>query len=72
MQRIITIYRFRLGSTNVIILSGYDVMKEAIVEKADYFSDRPTWLTTLKDLDREAGVSNSAVIFTKRGIIVLG
>ena len=50
-----THYRFKLGSSYAFVLSGYDVMKESMVDKAEYFSDRPSWLPTIKDLDRDAG-----------------
>ncbi|GFO35367.1 cytochrome p450 ii f2-like protein ii [Plakobranchus ocellatus] len=35
------IFSLYLGGTLVIFLSGYDVMREALVKQAEYFTDRP-------------------------------
>ncbi|XP_005096749.2 vitamin D 25-hydroxylase [Aplysia californica] len=35
------IFMLRMGSTNMVFLNGHDVLKEALVKKADVFSDRP-------------------------------
>lgn len=35
------IVSFYLGKQLVVVLSSYDIMKEAFVKQADYFSDRP-------------------------------
>ncbi|XP_005111348.2 cytochrome P450 2U1 [Aplysia californica] len=35
------IFMLRMGSTNMVFLNGHEVLKEALVKKADVFSDRP-------------------------------
>ncbi|BFZ06895.1 hypothetical protein BsWGS_09934 [Bradybaena similaris] len=35
------IYSLYLGSKLVVVLNGYNLIKEALVKKADAFSDRP-------------------------------
>ncbi|XP_035825183.1 cytochrome P450 2G1-like [Aplysia californica] len=40
-ERLGDIFMLRMGSTNMVFLNGHDVLKEALVKKADVFSDRP-------------------------------
>ena len=34
-----------LGQYRTYVLSGYDTIKEAIIDKSDVFSERPSWLS---------------------------
>ncbi len=43
------------GSKPVIILNGYDTIKETFVTHGQVFSDRPTELTIFKDLNKGLG-----------------
>ena len=38
----------RFGHRQIVVLSGYDVIHEALVKHADVFSDRPTYLPIFK------------------------
>lgn len=42
-KRLGNVYCWYMGDQLVVILSGYDVVHEALVKKADIFSDRPTF-----------------------------
>jgi hypothetical protein len=42
------IFRLMLGDMVVVVLNGYDMVNEALVKKADMFSDRPS-LWIMKD-----------------------
>uniref|UniRef100_A0A0B7BT25 Cytochrome P450 n=1 Tax=Arion vulgaris TaxID=1028688 RepID=A0A0B7BT25_9EUPU len=37
------IFSLYLGGTHVVVLNGYDLIKEALITKADIFSDRPKY-----------------------------
>ncbi|XP_013391052.1 steroid 17-alpha-hydroxylase/17,20 lyase [Lingula anatina] len=39
------IFRLQIGSMNAVVLSSYDVVKEALLEKPAHFADRPDTLT---------------------------
>lgn len=42
-KRLGNVYRWYMGDQLAVVLSGYDVVHEALVKKADIFSDRPTF-----------------------------
>ncbi|XP_077171095.1 cytochrome P450 2K6-like isoform X2 [Paroedura picta] len=35
------VFRFQMGSQNIVILAGYETVKEALVNQADAFAERP-------------------------------
>ena len=43
------IFRVYAGSHLIVFINGYEVLREAFVEKAAAFSDRPSWLPSLQD-----------------------
>lgn len=45
-----SIMSLRFGQRQIVVLSGYDTVHEALVKHADVFSDRPTYLPTLKTM----------------------
>ncbi|KAK0046555.1 cytochrome P450 2B4 [Biomphalaria pfeifferi] len=51
------VYSFYIGSTLVVVLNGYDVIKEALVKKADQFSDRPSFY-----VDQIVGLPNRGIM----------
>ncbi|CAG5125151.1 unnamed protein product [Candidula unifasciata] len=53
------IYSLYMGKTLVVVLNGYDLIKEALVKKADVFSDRPPFF-----LDKTIGLEDHGVIFS--------
>uniref|UniRef100_A0A0B7B687 Cytochrome P450 n=1 Tax=Arion vulgaris TaxID=1028688 RepID=A0A0B7B687_9EUPU len=57
------IYSLYLGSTHVVVLNGFDVVKEAIIKQADDFSDRAvTFVDIVSDgVNRGIGSSSGAV-----------
>ena len=42
------IFHLRFGHRHVVVLSGQEVIREAFVEKGEYFSNRPTFIPLLK------------------------
>ena len=53
------IYSLRFGSRPVIVLCSHDLIREAFVTKADYFSDRPNDLYWMKFLTQNGGKVSS-------------
>ncbi|CAG5115329.1 unnamed protein product [Candidula unifasciata] len=53
------IFSLYMGGTLVVVLNGYDVIKEALVKKADVFSDRPSFFG-----DLATGLPGKGVIFS--------
>ncbi|BFZ06912.1 hypothetical protein BsWGS_09951 [Bradybaena similaris] len=53
------IYSLYMGRTLVVVLNGYDLIKEALVKKADAFSARPPFF-----LDKCIGLEDHGVIFS--------
>ncbi|BFZ06896.1 hypothetical protein BsWGS_09935 [Bradybaena similaris] len=53
------IYSLYLGSALVVVLNGYDLIKEALVKKADAFSDRPPFF-----IDTASGTGGHGIIFS--------
>ncbi|CAG5125150.1 unnamed protein product [Candidula unifasciata] len=53
------IYSLYFGSALVVVLNGYDLIKEALVKNADVFSDRPPIFMDLATGIKEKGVSFS-------------
>ena len=49
------IYSLRYGNRPVIVLCSSDLIRDAFVAKADYFSDRPTNLYWMKFLTQNGG-----------------
>ena len=49
------IMSLRLGQRQIVVLSGYDAVHEALVKHADVFSDRPTYLPITKLLIKDGG-----------------
>ncbi|XP_077990654.1 cytochrome P450 2C38-like [Glandiceps talaboti] len=46
------VYSIMFGSYLVVVLNSYDVIKEALVKRADYFNGRPTNTKRMFRLDR--------------------
>ncbi|CAG5115333.1 unnamed protein product [Candidula unifasciata] len=57
-KRVGDIYSLYMGNTLLVVLNGYDVIKEALVKKADVFSDRPPLF-----VDAATGLPEKGVIF---------
>ncbi|CAG5115325.1 unnamed protein product [Candidula unifasciata] len=57
------IYSLYMGGTLVVVLNGYDLIKEALVKKADVFSDRPHFYS-----DMAVGMKNKGIIFSNGAI----
>uniref|UniRef100_A0A0B7BQ04 Cytochrome P450 n=1 Tax=Arion vulgaris TaxID=1028688 RepID=A0A0B7BQ04_9EUPU len=53
------IFSLNMCGTKVVVLSGYDLIKEALVKKADVFSDRPPFF-----FDQATGLGEKGVIFS--------
>ena len=49
------IMSLRFGQRQIVVLSGYDAIHEALVKHADVFSDRPTYLSALSSLLEDGG-----------------
>ena len=43
------------GSHPVIVLNGPQVIREALVTKAEYLSDRPVWMEIIKRFNKNTG-----------------
>ena len=39
------IYGYWIGSRYIVVLSSYELIYEAFINKAEIFSDRPAWMT---------------------------
>ncbi|XP_073530050.1 cytochrome P450 2C5-like [Phyllobates terribilis] len=52
------VYSITLGVQKMVVLCGYDVVKEALVNQAEYFSDRPN-MPALSDYSRGYGIGFS-------------
>lgn len=50
------IYSIYMGNKLVVVLSGYDLLKEALVKQAGSFSDRPVPITAHKFPDKIEGI----------------
>ena len=46
----------QLGTHNAVVLTGYDIIKEAMIDKAEWFSERPAWLNSIRLLNRQSGM----------------
>ncbi|BFZ06914.1 hypothetical protein BsWGS_09953 [Bradybaena similaris] len=57
------IYSLNLAGNPVIVLNGYDLMKEVLVKKADACSDRPKFY-----IDEVNGLSNQGLIYSSGAI----
>ncbi|CAG5115330.1 unnamed protein product [Candidula unifasciata] len=53
------IFSLYLGQSLVVVLNGYDLIKEALVKQAEFFSDRPPFF-----IDTVTGDSGKGVIFS--------
>ncbi|CAG5115326.1 unnamed protein product [Candidula unifasciata] len=53
------IYSLYLGGTLVVVLNGFDLIKEVLVKKADIFSDRPSYFA-----NESVGMNDKGVIFS--------
>ena len=49
------IFSLFYGSHPAIVLNGPDLIREALVTNAEYFSDRPQWLIFNRKLNRNGG-----------------
>ncbi|XP_067864092.1 cytochrome P450 2D6-like isoform X2 [Heptranchias perlo] len=57
------VFSFEFGWTNMVILSGYETLKEALVKKSEDFADRPS-LTIYEDVFRRVG---EGIVFARYG-----
>ncbi|GFR98045.1 cytochrome P450 2U1, partial [Elysia marginata] len=65
------IFTLYLGTTRVIVLSSYDIMKEALIKQADFTSDRPK-KGLLTVLDRNDGIiETSGPLWKENRTVVL-
>ena len=55
-----------MGYQSVIVISEFDIMREALVKKARYFSDRPIHLMLIRRLFRGKGDLQKKKDFVKR------
>jgi cytochrome P450 family 2 subfamily J len=53
------IYSLYMGGTHMVVLNSYDLIKEALVKKADVFSDRPPFF-----VDMSTGIQADGVVFS--------
>lgn len=42
-KRLGNVFRWYIGNQLIVVLTGYDIIHEALVKKADAFSDRPVF-----------------------------
>ncbi|CAG5115328.1 unnamed protein product [Candidula unifasciata] len=52
-------YSLYLGDALVVVLNGYELIKEALVKRADVFSDRPPFF-----IDMATGIPGKGVVFS--------
>ena len=63
------IFSFTIGVRRAVVLSGYDVIHEALVKKSDAFSGRPTFLPVIKLFIKDGGGKKSLAFGTPRPIL---
>ncbi|CAG5115332.1 unnamed protein product [Candidula unifasciata] len=57
------IYSLYMGNTLVVVLNGYDLIKEALVTRADIFSDRPSLF-----VDMASGLPKLGILFSNGAV----
>ncbi|XP_021348136.1 cytochrome P450 2J2-like [Mizuhopecten yessoensis] len=50
------VFRMTFGSTNAVIVSGHDLIREALVLKGDKFQSRPNWLLGIRKCSSHKGL----------------
>lgn len=63
------VFSLYMGSRLVVVLNGYNVIKDALVNNADVFSDRPHLFIT-DQITRNKGMSSS-VLRDYRGVLIV-
>ena len=54
------IFSFKQGRINIVLVQGYDNINDLFVKRSEEFSDRPSWLPTLKkNLADGIGITNA-------------